>query len=95
MKLEELLKETDALTFVNSLKVTLTEIKDEVSSIEEMQGYINHSVERIRKLMRKVDNQYRLVAKLVQKEGPFATDLEVKTEIETVEELKELMEGNE
>lgn len=76
MKLSELLREADALTYVNALKVTLTEIKDEVSEIEEMQSYANQGCERVKKLMRKADNQYRLISKMVQ-QGEASEDLDL------------------
>lgn len=74
MKLEDLLKETDALTYINSLKVTLSELKAEFSTIEEMHNYSTHAVERSRKLLKKADNQYRLIAKLVQGSQPYTSD---------------------
>jgi hypothetical protein len=88
MNLEKLLKETDALTYVNALKVTQTEIKDSISTIEELQGYVTQECEKLRKLVRKADNQYRMVAKLVQNgEVPFATNVEVEANLADYEEV--------
>lgn len=94
MKLDALINETDALTWANALKVTLLEMKDEVSSIKEMTTYIAHSSERIDKLMRKADNQYRMISKLVNREGPIVSNITVQEEIdeEQADELKEVME---
>lgn len=78
MNLGELIRDTDALTYANALKVTQTEIKDEISNIEEMISYINQAVDRVRKLVRKADNQYRIVAKIAQKDyGSIANELTV------------------
>lgn len=91
MKLEELLRNTDALTYANALKVTITEIKDELTSIEEMTEYITQSVARVRKLTRKADNQYRVIAKLSQDEaGGLANNVSVEEDID--EQAKDLME---
>lgn len=92
MNLEQMLKETDALTYLNALKVTLTEIKEEVSNIDELTGYVNQSMERIRKLQRKADNQYRVVAKIVNKESPVVTDLTIEENVEEFDNMKGLME---
>lgn len=87
--LEDLLRKSDALTFVNALKVTLIEIKDEVSVQEELRQNLNFSAERIKKLLRKADNQYRLVAKLAQRlDGTLATNLSIE---DTSAEYEELM----
>lgn len=88
--LEDLLREADALTFVNALKVTLTEIKDEVSIQEELRQNMNFSAERQKKLLRKADNQYRLIAKLAQRlEGSIAGNLSIE---DTSSEYEELMQ---
>lgn len=93
MKLDELINETDALTYINSLKCTLLEIKDEFSGIKEMAEYIKQATERTEKLMRKADNQYRLISKLVNREAAVASNLIVDDSIpEDFEELKKLME---
>lgn len=98
MNLEELLKDTEALTYINALKITLVELKAEFSSIEEMQSYMAQSCERAKKLIRRADNQYRLIAKLVNKDS---TSLEGEINIEqALEELEaqglieEVMENN-
>lgn len=90
--LEELIKGTDALTYINALKVTLTEIKDELSQQDELRDYMNQSADRARKLMRKADNQYRIIAKLAQKgEAILGTDLISQEDEETFTQLEELM----
>lgn len=92
MKLDELINGTDALTYVNALRVTQTEIKDELSEIEQMTNYIVNSVERVRKLSRKADNQYRVIAKLAQQgQGSFANNVSIDDPVED-EEMKKLME---
>lgn len=91
MKLHELIKETDALTYVNALKVTLTEIKDEFSQIDEQKEYITQGCERVKKLIRKADNQYRVIAKYAQQgSGSFTGSISLE---EPDQELKNLMEG--
>lgn len=92
MKLSELLQEADALTYINALKVTLTEIKDEISEIEEMQEYANQACERTKKLMRKADNQYRLISKLVQQGEASAVDITVQPI--GLEEIEAIMQGD-
>lgn len=88
MNLEELFKETDALTYVNALRVTLTEVKDCVSSIEELTEYQQNECNRLRKLMRKADTQYRVVSRIVQNgEAPLATSVTLDENIEDIEEL--------
>lgn len=91
MKLAELLKETDALAYINALKVTLTEIKQEVSTQEELREYQNQSAERMKKLMRKADNQYRLVAKCAQQgEITIANDVIIQDASEIEDLMKEV-----
>lgn len=88
--LEDLLRESDALTFINALKVTLTEIKDEVSIQEELRQNMNYSADRTKKLLRKADNQYRLIAKLAQRlEGSIAGNLSIE---DTSSEYEQLMQ---
>lgn len=94
MNLEELLKETDALTYINSLKVTLIELKTELSTIEEMQEYIAHSSGRMRKLVRKADNQYRGLTKILQHRHAMVGDLTINENIEELEDLEKMMEDN-
>lgn len=92
IKLKDLLEETDALTYINSLKVTLSELKAEFSKIEEMQGYINQGCERSRKLLKKADNQYRLIAKLVQDNKPITAEVNVDDELELMEIMEQTNE---
>lgn len=92
MNLGELLTETDALTYINALKVTLTQIKDEISTQDELRDYLNQSGERTKKLIRRADGQYRLITKLVTKESPTATKLVIDEDAADYEELKSLME---
>jgi len=87
--IEDLLREADALTLVNALKVTLIEIKEEVSVQEELRQSLNASADRTKRLLRKADNQYRLIAKLSQRlEGSLATSVMVE---DTSDEYQELM----
>lgn len=88
----ELIRETDALTYLNALKVTQTEIKREVSDIEEMTEHLQGSCERLKKLVRKSDNQYRLIAKIVSRETLASTSAVVDDDLETLE-LERLMEN--
>lgn len=87
MKIEELMRDTDALTYVNSLKVTLAELKAEFSTIEELHEYISQATERARKLIRRADNQYRMIAKLAQRENSPITEVEINEELLGLEEL--------
>lgn len=66
MNIEEMLRKTDSLTFLNALKVGMTELKEELATIEEAREYQSQAVERARKIMRRLDNQYRAVTKCVQ-----------------------------
>jgi hypothetical protein len=88
--LGELLRETDALTFLNALKMTLTEVKEELSKQNEMAAYLELSRERVEKLQRRFDNQYRLLVKLAMREAPTA-DVTVEDDTQSVDQLKELM----
>lgn len=94
MKLDELISKTDALTYLNGLRVTQTEIKDEISEIEQMTSYIVAAVDRVRKLSRKADNQYRVIAKLAQQsQGSFANNISIEDDTPEIDdELKEVME---
>lgn len=98
MNLEDLLKDTEALTYINALKITLVELKAEFSSIEEMQGYMNQSCDRAKKLIRRADNQYRLIAKLVNKDSTsFEGEINVEQALEDMESqrlIEEVMEDN-
>ncbi len=92
---EELIKETDALTFLNAYKVTQSEIKQECANLEEMSNYTIASVDRIRKLMRKSDNLYRIVAKLSQNSEASLTDVTVEEhDVDPDDQIKEIMEGD-
>lgn len=66
MTIEELLRKTDALTFLNALKVGMTELKEELATIDEAREYQNQAVDRSRKIMRRLDNQYRAIVKCAQ-----------------------------
>lgn len=90
MKLEKLLKETDSLTYINALKVTQTEIKDKVSRVEELGGYMQNEFDAIKKLMRRADNQYRVIAKIVQgSTDNLSTNVEVETDLDAIREIME------
>lgn len=92
--LYDLLRETDALTYINALKVTLVQIKDEISEQDELREHLNASSERTKKYMRKADNQYRLIAKLVTSaESPLADDITIDEDL-ALSELRELMEND-
>lgn len=92
--LKDLAERTDSLTYLNALKVTVTQIKQEAATQEELRLYMNESSIRLRKLVKKVDNQYRLFARLVTKEPLYTTDVTVdETLPEELEELKEVMES--
>lgn len=89
----ELLRDTDALTYVNAIKVTLTSIKKELTTQNEMAEYAQRSVERTHRLMRKADNQYRVLAKLAQNTEPSMADIDVNPGFdEDDDDLRELME---
>lgn len=89
----DLLKETDALTYINSLKVTLSELKREYQTIEEMQSYIAEASDRSKKLLRKADNQYRLIVKLVNKDAGTVdgANITVDNNLEQFAEIEEIM----
>lgn len=63
MKLEDLVNKTDALTYLNALKCTIAELKEELATIEEAREYQTNAIERARKIMKRMDNQYRLIVK--------------------------------
>ena len=87
INIEELIKKTDALTYVNALKTGLSELKDEMSSITEMQEYQAQAVERARRIIRRMDNQYRAVVKAAHGQP-------LRSEAEINEELKDFMESS-
>lgn len=94
LDLDELSRRTDALTFLNALKVTLTQLKQEVAAQDELREYMNESGERIKKLVKKYDATYRMFARLVTKESPYATDVTIdETLPANLDELKEVMES--
>lgn len=66
MNVEDMLRKTDSLTFLNALKVGMAELKEELATIEEAREYQSQAVDRARKIMRRLDNQYRAVVKCVQ-----------------------------
>lgn len=92
--LREILEETDALTYVNALKVTLTELKSEISSHDDLVLYLSQSQERTKKLLRRADGQYRIIAKLATKEATVANHLTIEDTIEDYDAFKEEMEAN-
>lgn len=63
VSVEELIRNTDSLTYLNALKVALSELKEEHANIEETCEYLNSAVERSRKIIRRIDNQYRAIIK--------------------------------
>jgi len=76
--LEQLIRETDALTYLNALKAAVSELKEEISTIEETQEYLNQAVERSRKIIRRIDNQYRAVIKCTaQRYNPPEVELHI------------------
>lgn len=93
MKLLELAQNTDALTYINSLKVTLSELKKEYQTIEEMHAYAAEASERSKRLIRKADNQYRLIAKLISKDAGAIdnTPITIDDNLEQFEEIEEIM----
>lgn len=93
MNLGELLRDTEALTYINALKVTLTELKEEISQVEELTSYMTQHMEKVKKLQRKADNHYRLIAKLAQNTGTIAHAIAVVDDIEDTEEVEELMKN--
>lgn len=64
-------------------------MKEELSVIEETREYMNHAVERARKIMRRMDNQYRAVVKSAQ----AASDPKRVIIDEPDSELEHLLEG--
>ena len=85
MDIEELIRRTDALTYVNAIKTGMTELKDEMSSITEMQEYQAQAVERARRIIRRMDNQYRAIVKAAHNQP-------ARSEAEIDETLKSFME---
>ena len=67
LALEDLIRNTDSLTFLNALKSQVSELKEELTIIDETREYQNQAVERARKIIRRIDNQYRAVIKCTAK----------------------------
>lgn len=86
MNLEQLIRETDAMAYLNALKTALAELKSELSIIEENVEYVTLSTERVRKIARRMDNQYRALVKCTINNNQLK-----ETEID--EDFKELMEN--
>lgn len=63
MNLDELINKTDALTYLNALKCTMAELKEELATIEESREYQSNAVDRARKCIKRMDTQYRLVVR--------------------------------
>lgn len=91
MNLGELLRDTEALTYINALKVTLTEIKSELAEQEKLREHMNLSSDKTKRLLRKADNHYRLIAKIVTHQGTLATGVSIVDDLKSLE-LEELME---
>lgn len=89
--IKEFLQETDALTYLNAMKVTMAELKEELTTIEETKKYINLSCERAKKAIRRLDSQYRLIVKLALDENTPIQTVELSDDI-VENELQELME---
>ena len=87
MDIEHLIRKTDALTYINAIKTGMTELKDEFSAIAEMQEYQAAALDRARKIIRRMDNQYRTVVKA-------AHGTPLKTEAEIDDELRKFMENS-
>lgn len=87
--LKDLLEQTDALTYLNALQVTLKELKSQFSVMEEMSNYNQQACDKAKKLLRRADHQYRVVAKLVQ--GNDIVSKEVIIEDITDLEIEELL----
>lgn len=95
MNLHDLFRNTDALTYANALKITLADIKREVTEVKDMRDNINTACENIDKLIRKADNQYRLIAKIATDQGSLASELTIENDLADVDvndNLKTLME---
>lgn len=86
MDIEELIRKTDALTYVNAIKTGMSELKDEMSAITEMQEYQASAVERARRIIRRMDNQYRAIVKAAHGQP-------ARSEAEIDETLKKFMEN--
>lgn len=95
MKVEELMRNTDALTYLNALKATLTEIKEQFAEMEDQVSYMTSACDRTRKLIRKADNTYRLLVKCGQTGTAIsASEISIDDSIESLTEIEELMEND-
>lgn len=63
LTVEQLIKHTDALIYVNALKAALSELKEEMATIQETREYQDAAIERARRIMRRLDNQYRAIVR--------------------------------
>lgn len=89
MKLYELLRDTEALTYINALKVTQLAIKDEVAEIARLTEHLNESNTRVAKLVRRGDAQYRMIVKIATNSAPAVTNVTVSDD--DLQEYEELM----
>lgn len=64
---EKLIRETDSLTYLNALKTAISELKEELALVEETGEYQAHAIDRAKKIMRRIDNQYRAIIKSTAK----------------------------
>jgi hypothetical protein len=87
--LEHLIRKTDALTYLNALKAGMSELKEELSTIEETREYQAQAIERARKIMRRLDNQYRAIVKSANAaaDPPKAVHIEEDWSVLTNEEI--------
>lgn len=65
--LEDMIRNTDGLTYLNALKTAVTELKEELALLEQTREYQYLAIERARKIMRRIDNQYRALVKATAK----------------------------
>lgn len=61
--IEQLFRETDALTYTNALKVQIAELKEQFSILEETSEYQAQAVDKAKKIIRRIDNQYRAIVR--------------------------------
>lgn len=64
---EKLIRDTDSLTYLNALKSAISELKEELALLEETREYQNLAIDRAKKVMRRIDNQYRAIIKSTAK----------------------------
>lgn len=89
--IEQLFRETDALTYVNALKVQIAELKEQQSILEETAEYQAHAIDRMKKIMRRIDNQYRAIVRCTTEHKK----VELVDIIEEEDELLKLMDAEE